>query len=270
MTRGSMAEAVPYIEQSFAVALAAGRKDLQTHRVAGTGPGAHRPARARQGRTPDPQGASSWPTTAAARAHGVRRKLTLGLLYRMRNELRRGRGGVRAGPRAVRGDRSRHAALATRCPAWLTSPSRRAISSGRRSSCASRSGCSPRSASTASSRSHRPSSAACSPSRARSTRPSASWARPRSTSRRRSRSCGCSSCSRSRPSVRRRSGDDEAEELFVEALAITDEVDFTALEAEALRRIVRFLEDSGQNGKAAPYEERLAVLVPAESTAEIA
>jgi ATP/maltotriose-dependent transcriptional regulator MalT len=63
---------------------------------------------------------------------------------------------------------------------------------------------------------------------------------------------------------------DEAEELFVEALAITDVFDFTALEAEALRRIVRFLEDSGQNGKAAPYEERLAVLVPAESTAEIA
>ena len=63
---------------------------------------------------------------------------------------------------------------------------------------------------------------------------------------------------------------DEAEELFVEALAITDEVDFTALEAEVLRRIVRFLDESGQNGKAAPYEERLAVLVPAESTAEIA
>ena len=37
-----------------------------------------------------------------------------------------------------------------------------------------------------------------------------------------------------------------------------------------LRRIVRFLEDRGQNGKAATYEERLAVLVPAESTAEIA
>ena len=64
--------------------------------------------------------------------------------------------------------------------------------------------------------------------------------------------------------------EEEAEELFVEALAITDEVDFPAIEAEVLRRIVRFLEDSGQNGKAAPYEERLAALVPAESTAEIA
>jgi tetratricopeptide (TPR) repeat protein len=64
--------------------------------------------------------------------------------------------------------------------------------------------------------------------------------------------------------------EDEAEELFVEALAISDEVDFTALEAEVLRRIIRFLEDSGRNGKATPYEERLAVLVPAESAAEIA
>jgi tetratricopeptide (TPR) repeat protein len=63
--------------------------------------------------------------------------------------------------------------------------------------------------------------------------------------------------------------DAEAEELLVEALAISDEVDFTALEAEVLRRIIRFLSDSGQNGKATPYEERLAELVP-ERTAEIA
>jgi hypothetical protein len=63
---------------------------------------------------------------------------------------------------------------------------------------------------------------------------------------------------------------DEAEELFLEALAITDEIDFTAHEVDVLRRIVRFLDDSGQNGKAGPYEERLAALVPAESTAEIA
>ena len=56
----------------------------------------------------------------------------------------------------------------------------------------------------------------------------------------------------------------------VEALAISDEVDFTFLQVEVLRRIIRFLDESGQNGKAAPYEERLAVLVPAESTAEIA
>jgi class 3 adenylate cyclase/tetratricopeptide (TPR) repeat protein len=63
---------------------------------------------------------------------------------------------------------------------------------------------------------------------------------------------------------------DEAEAHFVEALGIADEVDFTALEAEVLRRIIRFLDDSGQNGKAAGYEERLAALLPAESAAEIA
>jgi tetratricopeptide (TPR) repeat protein len=62
----------------------------------------------------------------------------------------------------------------------------------------------------------------------------------------------------------------EAEELFLEALALSDEVDFTAFEAEVLRRIIRFLDDSGQDGKAAPYEERLAELVPAESAAEMA
>ena len=63
---------------------------------------------------------------------------------------------------------------------------------------------------------------------------------------------------------------EDAEALLVEALAISDEIDFTALQAEVLQRIIRFLEETGQNGKAAPYEERLAALVPAESTAEIA
>ena len=64
--------------------------------------------------------------------------------------------------------------------------------------------------------------------------------------------------------------EEEAEALYVEALALSDEVDFTALQVEVLQHIIRFLEDSGQNGKAAPYEERLAALVPAQSTAEIA
>ncbi len=63
---------------------------------------------------------------------------------------------------------------------------------------------------------------------------------------------------------------DEAEELLLEALAISDEVGFTAFEVLVLRRIIRFLDESGQNGKAATYEERLAALVPAESAAEIA
>jgi class 3 adenylate cyclase/tetratricopeptide (TPR) repeat protein len=64
--------------------------------------------------------------------------------------------------------------------------------------------------------------------------------------------------------------EDEAEGFFQEALAISDEVDFTFHQVEVLRRIIRFLDESGQNGKVATYEERLAVLVPAESTAEIA
>jgi tetratricopeptide (TPR) repeat protein len=64
--------------------------------------------------------------------------------------------------------------------------------------------------------------------------------------------------------------EEEAEALLVEALTISDEIDFKAHQAEVLQRIIRFLGDCGQDGKAAPYEERLAALVPAESTAEIA
>jgi class 3 adenylate cyclase/tetratricopeptide (TPR) repeat protein len=64
--------------------------------------------------------------------------------------------------------------------------------------------------------------------------------------------------------------EDEAEALYLEALEICDEIDFPALEADVLQSIVRFLEETGRSGKAAPYEERLAALVPAESTAEIA
>ncbi|HEU0303737.1 MAG TPA: adenylate/guanylate cyclase domain-containing protein [Gaiellaceae bacterium] len=64
--------------------------------------------------------------------------------------------------------------------------------------------------------------------------------------------------------------DDEAEALLLESLAISDETDFTGLKAEILQRIVRYLEQRGENGKAAAYEERLAALLPAESAAEIA
>ncbi len=64
--------------------------------------------------------------------------------------------------------------------------------------------------------------------------------------------------------------EDEAETLYLEALAISDEVDFTALEAEVLRGSSASSTDTDRDDKAAPYEERLAELVPAESTAEIA
>lgn len=64
--------------------------------------------------------------------------------------------------------------------------------------------------------------------------------------------------------------EDEAEALYLEALEICDEIDFTAIQADVLQSIVRFYGEIGDNGKAAPYEERLAALVPAESAAEIA
>lgn len=64
--------------------------------------------------------------------------------------------------------------------------------------------------------------------------------------------------------------EEEAEALYREALGISQESDFTALEAESLRKLVRFLCDRDRSDAAVAYEERLAELVPAESTAEIA
>jgi tetratricopeptide (TPR) repeat protein len=64
--------------------------------------------------------------------------------------------------------------------------------------------------------------------------------------------------------------DEEAEALFVEALGLADGIDFTGLQAEVLERIVRFLEDTGESARAAPYQVRLDALLPAESAAEIA
>ena len=64
--------------------------------------------------------------------------------------------------------------------------------------------------------------------------------------------------------------DDEAEGLYREALAIAQETDFTGLEADALRKLTEFLAERGRPEDAAAYEERLAVLTPAKSTAEIA
>ncbi len=65
--------------------------------------------------------------------------------------------------------------------------------------------------------------------------------------------------------------EDDAEALYREALAITEELDFTALQAEAMRKLADFLSESGRLDEAAPYEERLAVLAPVpKSAAEIA
>jgi predicted ATPase len=63
--------------------------------------------------------------------------------------------------------------------------------------------------------------------------------------------------------------EDEAEALYRDALALASEVDFTALEAEALRKLIGFLDERDRNGDAAPYTARLAELSP-ESAAEIA
>ncbi len=128
---------------------------------------------------------------------------------------------------ALRRDRRRHAASAAALTRSPTSPSRRASSRGRRSSCARSIGCWRRSARPRARGVAGRAGASCSPSRARPTRPSASWSRRRSICPRRSRSCGCRSCSRSPPYAPLRNGEDEAEELSVEALAIADEVDFT-------------------------------------------
>jgi len=65
--------------------------------------------------------------------------------------------------------------------------------------------------------------------------------------------------------------DDEAEELFRAALALTREGGFEVYEIESLQRLTSFLRDRGREDEAAPYEARLSELVPpAKSTARIA
>jgi len=65
--------------------------------------------------------------------------------------------------------------------------------------------------------------------------------------------------------------DEEAEELFAEALAFTDGGGLEAFEIEPLERLTAFLRDRGREDDAVPYEERLAALSPPPtSTARIA
>jgi hypothetical protein len=66
--------------------------------------------------------------------------------------------------------------------------------------------------------------------------------------------------------------DEEAEELFGEALALTAGGGLAAWELEPLERLTNFLRDRGREDDAAPYEERLAALSPPPptSTARIA
>jgi predicted ATPase/class 3 adenylate cyclase len=64
--------------------------------------------------------------------------------------------------------------------------------------------------------------------------------------------------------------EEDAETLYREAVAISQESDFIALEAEALRKLVRFLDDRGRSDDAVAYTERLSELSPIPSTAQIA
>ncbi|MBA2463087.1 MAG: tetratricopeptide repeat protein, partial [Actinobacteria bacterium] len=64
--------------------------------------------------------------------------------------------------------------------------------------------------------------------------------------------------------------DDEAEALLREAFEILDATDYRRYRIEPLEALATFLRERGRAAEAAPYEERLAELVPARSTAPIA
>jgi len=64
--------------------------------------------------------------------------------------------------------------------------------------------------------------------------------------------------------------DDEAETLLREALEILDATDYHRFRIEPLEALATFLRERGRPDEAAPYEERLAELVPARSAAPIA
>ena len=65
--------------------------------------------------------------------------------------------------------------------------------------------------------------------------------------------------------------DGEAEELFHATLALARDSSFPILEIDPLQRFVRFLRARGRDAEAAPYEARLLELVPpSSSTARIA
>ena len=65
--------------------------------------------------------------------------------------------------------------------------------------------------------------------------------------------------------------DEEAEELFLSALQLTQDGNSGVHELEPLERLAAFLRDRGREDDALPYETRLAALsAPPESTARIA
>lgn len=64
--------------------------------------------------------------------------------------------------------------------------------------------------------------------------------------------------------------DEEAEALLREAFEILDATDYRRYRIEPLEALATFLRERGRAAEAAPYEERLAELVPTRSTAPIA
>ena len=64
--------------------------------------------------------------------------------------------------------------------------------------------------------------------------------------------------------------DEEAEALLREALEILDGTDYRRYRFEPLEALARFLRERGRVDEAAPYEERLADLLPVRTTAPIA
>jgi class 3 adenylate cyclase/tetratricopeptide (TPR) repeat protein len=64
--------------------------------------------------------------------------------------------------------------------------------------------------------------------------------------------------------------DEEAEKLYREALAISRDLGYPLLEVDALKRLAQFLGERGRDAEAVALAERLLKLAPLRSTAEIA
>ena len=110
VVRGSMSEAVPYIEQAFAVALAAGRKDLQT--IASQALAQAHIVRLELDKAERliQKSVELADESGSPRAR-VRRLSRWGCSIACGRSYDAGRGGLRGSTRALRGDRSRHAPL---------------------------------------------------------------------------------------------------------------------------------------------------------------
>ena len=243
VTRGSMAEADAVHRAGLRRRARRRPQGPPDDRLAGAGPGAHRPARVRQGRASHPQGARAGRPRAAARARGGRQSspsassIACGRsTTRPRRRTRKPASSSRrsATPRCSRYSLSRMADVAfekgdlKRSEKLLRESIRLLAPLGQHRELAeSQAELGTRARGAGQDR------------RGRALRGRGAGVPPLG-------GAAAAAVHRARSSRRADAQErqDEAEELFVEALAITDEVDFTALEAEVLRRIVRFLDES--------------------------